>query len=246
MENSLIIIGSSAHVLRGYKPSKSYSSIVLSTRGSGRTIGSQINVGDRTKTTFFNYDISGRQDYSYKNLLQIIGGSHEVDIIFAAYEPTGLCIKDAYEEKVDGLVGNLLRPLELFGMVSEELNDIQVNGIFISSMYGTVSPNRNLYGSNSSINPLLYGAAKAGVEQGLRWLSCQNERHFFNSIALGALPKDSVQESSPGLIRNLKSAVPGGALVEKKDLYQAIDFLLGQSGSIRGATIRVDQGYTIW
>ena len=26
-------------------------------------------------------------------------------------------------------------------------------------------------------NPFLYGVSKAGVEQGLRWLSCQNENH---------------------------------------------------------------------
>lgn len=95
--------------------------------------------------------------------------------------------------------------------------------------------------------PLFYGVSKAGVEQGLRWLSVQRPNHCFNSIALGPMPNPAVITQSPHLITALLQQLPSGHFVNHEELHSLINHIFANSpGSLRGSTLSLDGGYTLW
>ena len=146
-----------------------------------------------------------------------------------------------------GLGANLLKPLKLFNLISSKFVNKYVSGVFISSMYAHVVPKNSNYDNKEIINPLYYGVAKAGVEQGIKWLSCQNSKHRFNSIVLGPMPKVNIQNEQKILMENLIKSLPTGKFVDHRDLHETINFLLTDKLlGLRGASIFLDGGYTLW
>jgi hypothetical protein len=241
MSSCLIIFGASSHVLRSYAPRKSYDQIYVGHRQSFNTRHPSIS---NYKFEPFLCDL--HEDICFEEILNMLSSYSQIDIIFASYTPTGLGFDSSLDEIAKGILGNCIFPLRYFAFISKAFPDRKINAVFISSIYAHVSPNPSNYKPNAPCNPLFYGVAKAGVEQGIRWLSCQNTNHIFNSIALGPLPKNNIVETFPLMASNLIRNMPSQSFVESGDLYKGLDFLLSQSGSVRGITLFIDGGYTIW
>lgn len=232
----LFIFGANSHVMSGFTPSKQYSLIINASRKQPSALkGRKCN-----KTTFLEYNLN--ENFTISSQLDcLIRTFSEVDIIFAAFDPSSI------SQDSGGLSQNLARPIQTFRSLSNNFPECMINAVFISSMYACIAPNPFNYTADSTPNPLFYGVAKAGIDQALRWLSVQNPIHTFNSIALGPMPKESVFRESPELIRRLQSSVPSGRLVKKSDLHLTINYLLSVSVSaLRGVTINLDNGYTVW
>ena len=239
---ALVIVGSSSHVMHEYKPLQAYSTMFVSSR----------KVSDETawlnsvnNVRYFQYDLE-KDDPAELSLISDLEEYDCIDVIFASYVSKGLNDQDEIMEIQIGLTGNCIQPLRLISSLCLRFHDKRIGGVFISSIYAHVSPNSGNYTDGSQINPIFYGVAKAGVEQGLKWLSCQNKRHYFNSIALGPVPKDSIQHQYPEFIRKLRSSIPSGRLIERRTLHRTIDYLLDQEGDVRGHTVFVDGGYRAW
>jgi NAD(P)-dependent dehydrogenase (short-subunit alcohol dehydrogenase family) len=117
----------------------------------------------------------------------------------------------------------------------------------ISSMYGLVSPDPSLYPEGVAINPMHYGATKAGLLQLTRTMAVQlavrNVR--VNAVVPGPFPKESVQLAHPDFVARLANRVPMKRLGRAEEIYPPVRFLLRQDASyVTGASIAVDGGWT--
>ena len=235
MSSALVVVGSSSHVLADYKPKKSYACILNSVRDISHVDCKKYNEP-------FELDLMNCRP-GFESLIERLGRYDEVDIVFAAYVNSGLSEDSSFSEIQAGLTANCGQPVYFFQTVSKSLPGKRIRGVFISSIYAHVAPMPKNYETDSKINPLYYGVAKAGVEQGLRWLSVQNSNHTFNSIILGPMPKVSVHADSPALVQNLLTYMSSAKMVEQNELHSLTDYLLSSGTSVRGASFVLDGGY---
>jgi len=235
MRSALIVVGCSSHVLDGYRPAKHYAGRFNSVRDVGYISG-------ESDTEFFELDLMSSK-LCFDALIRKLDIYDEVDILFAAYSNHGLSEEDGIGDVQIGLMANCGIPIYFFQSLSRGLIGKRVRGVFVSSIYAHVAPNPKNYEFDSKINPLYYGVAKAGVEQGLRWLSVQDPNHTFNSIILGPMPKKTVCAASPKLVQNLRNFMSSGKIVDHDELHGLLDYLFGCGTSTRGASFGLDGGY---
>ena len=116
----------------------------------------------------------------------------------------------------------------------------------VASVYGKLSPLKNLYTEKTSINPIHYGSAKAGLIQMTKYLSCNlaSQGVRVNSISPGAFPNPASVEDEE-FINNLKSRIPMRRVGLPEEITFPIAFLISpQSSYITGADLAVDGGWT--
>ena len=116
--------------------------------------------------------------------------------------------------------------------------------IFISSIYGVVAPDLNLYKGTQMGNPAAYGVSKAVLIQFAKYLSTV------------LAPKIRVNVISPGGIwRNQKSSFHSGyktrtplrRMATEEDLKGAVAYFASNlSRYVTGQNLVVDGGYTVW
>jgi len=119
----------------------------------------------------------------------------------------------------------------------------------IASMYGRVSPRPELYASQDSINPILYGAFKAGLIQVSRYLSSllAPDKIRVNSVSYGPFPSFDVQQADPEFIKRLALQTHLRRIGNPCEAAGIIAFLLSDESSyVTGADIPVDGGWTAW
>ncbi len=241
MGNILLIFGSNSHVLDGFYPDKKYTEIIIANRSS--------STNKNFKTRFISYDLLCKNENENKKIIDFLNSNKfdNLDVLYASYTKKGLQHTDKPEDICDGLFANVARPLSLFSSLSEKFVNKKINAIFISSIYSIVSPNKNNYEKESEVNPLFYGASKAAVNQGIKWLSTKHINHKFNSIILGAMPKKNVIKEQPFLVENLINSTPSNQFITHEDLNKTINFIFNtNSNNIRGTSFVLDGGYTIW
>ncbi|MBU1191889.1 MAG: SDR family oxidoreductase [Gammaproteobacteria bacterium] len=119
----------------------------------------------------------------------------------------------------------------------------------IASMYGMVSPDPRIYGDSGANNPPFYGAAKAGMIQLTRYLSCHlgPDNIRVNSISPGAFPRPAIAQDKPEFHKHLCDKTPLGRIGQAQELVGPVLFLLSSASSyITGANLPVDGGWTAW
>lgn len=241
MKSCLVIVGPNSWVLDGYEPSKEYDAIFTSFRDNSQN-NSQLNY----QSIPFQYDLTDIHT-NYENIGILLRPYDQIDVVFAAYISFGMNATDSIADIQRALFANCIQPLALFTSLSDQFITKKISGIFISSIYAHVAPYPPNYQEDSVINPLYYGVSKAGVEQGIKWLNTRNTLHCFNSIALGPIPKPQVIKDSPILHAALCKSMPTGHTVKHHELHNLLNFLFdNMPGSMRGNTIYLDGGYTIW
>ena len=152
-------------------------------------------------------------------------------------------------------IGNGLLQLENTIMVTKWVSERMSKSqgmksiVNISSMYGVVSPNPEIYEGNTSLhNPAIYGVIKSGLIQFTKYsaihLAESNIR--VNSISPGPFPSEKTQENKK-FIKLIESKVPLKRIGEAIELAGLVTFLLGNAASyITGENIMVDGGWTAW
>jgi len=119
----------------------------------------------------------------------------------------------------------------------------------ISSMYGSVAPNPEIYGKSKLDNPPYYGAAKAALEQYSKYAAVNLAKYNIrvNTISPGPFPSPTIIKKNKNFIKNLKAKNPLKTIGKPKDLITSILFLCSaNSNFITGINIPVDGGWKIW
>lgn len=120
--------------------------------------------------------------------------------------------------------------------------------INISSMYGLVAPNPDVYPNDSMINPLSYGVGKAGIIQYTKYsaMMLANKNITVNTISYGPFPNiHNVQDKE--FLQNLANKTFLKRIGKPEEVTSAIHFLsLDESSYITGQNIIVDGGWTSW
>ena len=114
----------------------------------------------------------------------------------------------------------------------------------VSSIYGSLAPDWNVYGDLPMTNPAAYGASKGGLEQITRWLAARLAPHIrVNAVAAGGV----FRGQNPQFVDNYQSRTMLQRMATEEDIAKAINFLLSEDSCyITGQTIMVDGGFSSW
>ncbi len=116
--------------------------------------------------------------------------------------------------------------------------------INVSSIYGTVGPDMQLYEGTDMGNPAAYGASKGGVLQLTRYLSTVlAPKVRVNAISPGGVSRS---QDKTFVSRYIKRT-PLGRMAKQEDLKGAVAYLASDlSAYVTGQNIIVDGGWTAW
>jgi len=154
------------------------------------------------------------------------------------------------EDLKKGIEGTLVSTFSVIKAVYPYMkNTTGASIVNISSMYGIVSPDFRIYeNAKQFLNPINYGAGKAGVIQLTKYLAVYLAKYGIrvNCISPGAFPSEYVKKNKD-FIKKLEEKIPLGRIGNPKELKGATIFLLSEASSyITGHNLIVDGGWTVW
>jgi len=118
--------------------------------------------------------------------------------------------------------------------------------INISSMYGLVSPNPEIYGNSGNNNPIGYGPTKSALIQLTKYLACHIPDIRFNTISPGPFPNETVMDNKE-FVQQLSQKTPMKRVGKPSELIGPIILLISRASSyMTGTNIVVDGGWTVW
>lgn len=173
--------------------------------------------------------------------------------------------------RIDGLVNNAYPRTQDWAVKFEDIPvdswrknvDMQLNSIFmlcqqiipimkqnncgsivnISSIYGTVGPDFDVYSGTNMTMPAAYSAIKGGVVNFSRYLASYYGRDNIrvNCVSPGGI----FDHQSAIFVNNYERKVPLGRMGTPADISPAVSFLLSDESSyITGHNLMVDGGWT--
>ena len=140
---------------------------------------------------------------------------------------------------------NLTAPLILTQACTPVLRESGHGSVInISSIYGIVGPNMQLYESTSMGNPAAYAASKGGLLQLTRWLATV----LAPDIRVNTITPGGVWRNQPEVFCNKYiERTPLNRMATEEDLKGAVAYLASDLSSyVTGQNIIVDGGYTTW
>jgi NAD(P)-dependent dehydrogenase (short-subunit alcohol dehydrogenase family) len=140
---------------------------------------------------------------------------------------------------------NLIAVFDLCQKLSPILNNVDgANIINISSIYGVLAPNWDLYDGLDMHNPAAYSASKGGLIQLSKWLSTKLAPLIrVNCISPGGILRDQ----SDLFIKRYEKKTPLKRMATEEDFKGVIAFLSSDlSKYITGQNILVDGGWSVW
>jgi NAD(P)-dependent dehydrogenase (short-subunit alcohol dehydrogenase family) len=121
--------------------------------------------------------------------------------------------------------------------------------INIGSMYGSVSPDPQIYHDSNYDNPASYGAAKAALLQLTRYAATNLAPHKIrvNCLSPGPFPPAELATSQPEFYADLVAKIPLQRIGEPHELVGSVVFLASDAASyITGIELPVDGGWRTW
>jgi gluconate 5-dehydrogenase len=209
---------------------------------------------DSQKIEFKYCDIT--KDKTFESIFNsVVANYNSLDIIVNnAHTVRGKGVEEISDEDwrytMDGVLGSIQKSIKAAIPYMKKQKRGKI--INISSMYGLVSPNFNLYSGKRCekyFNPPHYGAAKAGMLQLTRYYAAYLGKYNIqvNAITPGPFPKLEIQKENKDFIERLKERNPLNKIGKPEDIIGTL-LLLGSDASdfITGQNIVIDGGWTIW
>ena len=159
--------------------------------------------------------------------------------------------KDEFKKYSNAFNNNVFAPLKIILSLKNLLKKKKTlnntaSVINISSIYGILSPDQNIYKKNKYVNPIDYGCAKASQIHMSKYLA--NDKSLkeirFNNIIVGPIPNQNNDFKNQIHKKKLIEKIPLGRLGKPQDLIGVIFLLLSSKSSfISGSSISVDGGW---
>ena len=158
------------------------------------------------------------------------------------------------EDWQNELTINLTAPVFLIKQMLPLFNQAdgdQCKIVNMSSIYGVVPPNQDIYKSLSKargkeyLKPLSYSASKAALGMVTKYLAVYLGKNGFNvnGIVPGGIENDQPKE----FIESYSRLTPMGRMAKVDDFLEVVTLLCGPgSDYINGQLIAVDGGWTVW
>lgn len=140
---------------------------------------------------------------------------------------------------------NLTAPLHFArDLLTPLINARDGNIINISSIYGQVGPNWDLYKNTQMGNPVAYSVSKGGLEQLTRWLATTLAPDVrVNCVSPGGI----FRNQDPDFVKRYEEKTPMRRMGTESDMIGAIEFLSSERAKyITGQILNVDGGFTVW
>ena len=140
------------------------------------------------------------------------------------------------------LKGSFLTSQAVIPYFEESRKGVIVN---VSSTYGIVSPNKNIYGDSGINSPVAYATSKSAIIQLSKYLATHlAEKNIrVNTLSPGGVFNNQSSE----FIKNYEKLTPLGRMATVRDYDGPIVFLLSDSSSyMTGSNLVVDGGWTAW
>jgi len=127
-----------------------------------------------------------------------------------------------------------------FGATTKKKGNI----INITSIYGKVGHDPQIYKNTKMVNPAAYSTSKGGLEQLTRWLAVQLAPNIrVNAICPGGIYRDQPNR----FVKRYIKKTPLARMANENDIKGAIAFLASKASSYTtGHTLNIDGGWTIW
>ena len=190
----------------------------------------------------------------------------QVKKFFLKNKSIGIIINNAYEGKTGNFntfsslnykkafQSNILSTANIINESKKSLiNSLKKNGfasiINVSSIYGSLSPDPNIYENTKLDNPPYYGVVKAGLQQLTRYAAVNLAKNHIrvNSISPGPFPNIKIKKKYPKFISKLKKKVPLNRIGNPEEINTAILFLSSKYTSfVTGINIPIDGGWSAW
>ena len=162
-------------------------------------------------------------------------------------------ISESFEKFPDDIweimVSDTLRGLffctkEIGNIMSKQNEGVIIN---ISSIYGMVGPDQQIYGKSKLNSPISYSVTKGGVVNMTRFLASywRGKNIRVNTLTLGGVYDKKLQ--TPTFVKNYSKRTMLGRMASKNDFDGALLFLASDASSyMTGANLVVDGGWTAW
>lgn len=222
--------------------------IVLSTNlKKAKKLCSDFNI---SKKQAFEIDISDK-----KNIKEVIKKIYQkfnkIDILvnnayFGVSKKFDSYTKNDWNKSLDGTIISLDYMIQ--AVIPYMKSNINSRIINISSMYGIVAPNPDIYSSEDTINPLSYGVGKAGIIQYTKYSAMMLAKYNItvNTISYGPFPNINIVKDKK-FLNKLANKTFLKRIGNPKEVTSAIYFLsLDESSYLTGQNIIVDGGWTSW
>lgn len=140
---------------------------------------------------------------------------------------------------------NVVAPYELIVGLAETDESQLRTVINISSMYGVVAVNPNLYENPDHVPPPLYGVCKAALNHLSRELAV---RLAGQGIRVNTLTLGGIEGRVDGSFKaRYAQHCPAGTMLREEDVSGPVSFLLSEdSSALDGHNLIADGGWTIW
>jgi len=198
----------------------------------------------------FEIDVSDNNSVT-KTVKEIFQKFSKIDILvnnayFVVTKLFNQYTKEDWKESFEGTVISI--DIMTQAVIPYMKNNSKGRIINISSMYGMVSPNPDVYSSEEMINPLSYGVGKAGVIQYTKYSAMKLAQYDItvNSVSYGPFPNINIVKDKKFLTK-LADKTFVKRIGKPEEVTSAIYFLsLDESSYVTGQNIVVDGGWTSW
>lgn len=206
-----------------------------------------LNIPDKQA---FEVDVSNKESIErvFKDIYNKFGS---IDVLvnnayFGVSKKFNTYTKEEWHKSFDGTIISI--DLCTQAVIPYMKKNKQSSIINISSMYGLVAPNPEVYSTEDMINPLSYGVAKAGIIQYTKYLAMSLAKYNIrvNTISYGPFPNTNIVKDKK-FLNKLGEKTFLQRIGKPKEVTSAVYFLsLDESSYITGQNIIVDGGWTSW
>jgi NAD(P)-dependent dehydrogenase (short-subunit alcohol dehydrogenase family) len=229
--------------------------------------GANVFLNGRNKKKILNLnEVIKKKGFKSEPAIFDITNQIQVKNFFLKHKSIGIIINNAYEGKTgnfssyssinykNSFQNNILSTANIINESKKSLiKSLKKNGfasiINISSIYGSLSPDPNIYKNTKLHNPPHYGVVKAGLQQLTKYAAVNLAKYKIrvNSISPGPFPNSLIRKKNPQFISKLKKKVPLNKIGKPEEINTAILFLSSKYSSfVTGINIPIDGGWSAW